>query len=187
MKRQRLTAEIVRESLAGSAAGAPDVKSDERWNEFSLAGLYRAFAERMSTEEPRFADDYREMQETLKREPHTTRGAVGRCDVAMIRAWIDDRYPGYDGESWGEFQSRVKSVAGELDGSRAASVVVFTSATPIAVLAGEALDIRDTQLLRLLGVIYNCSVTALKRIGDDLRLFAYNGTPHLTDELRTFR
>ena len=186
MKRQQLTAEIVSGAFAGSGLEAPDVKSDGRWNEFSLASLYRAFAERMSVEDPAFAADFKEMQDTLKLEPHTTRGAVGRCDVAMIRAWIDNRYR-YDGESWSEFQSRVKSVAGELDDSRADSVAVFTSATPIAILTGEALGIQDARLLRLLGVIYNSSVTMLKRFGDGLRLFSYNGTPHLTDELRTFR
>ena len=76
MKRQQLTAEIVSEALAGSGLEAPDVKGDERWNEFSLASLYRAFAERMIAQDPAFATDYEEMQATLKLEPHTTRGAV---------------------------------------------------------------------------------------------------------------
>ena len=187
MNRQRLTAEIVRESLNGNGRRVPEIKGDSRWNEFQLAGLYRAFSERMCSEDSVFSADYKEMIDTLKREPHTTRGPVGRCDVAMIRAWIDNRYPDFDGESWSDFQARIKSIAGELDDSHDDAILVFTSATPIAILAGSALSVSDAQLMRLLGVIYNSSMTTLKRFGDGLRLFSYNSTPHLTDDLRTFR
>jgi broad specificity phosphatase PhoE len=187
MRRQRHTAEIVRSVLSRSSA-APEIVSHEQWNEFSLLSVYRAIADRLAQESPEFAGDFREMQEALRRDPHTTRGATGRCDAAVIRAWMSNRYPDYEGESWAGFRDRIKSCLPEIftngvDGS----VAVFTSATPIAILVGAALELSEEKLLSILGVIYNASVTVLRRYDDQLRLFSFNEVSHLSKDLKTFR
>jgi hypothetical protein len=41
----------------------------------------------MIEETPEFERDYREMQDAIRRDPHH-RGATGRCDAAIIRAWM---------------------------------------------------------------------------------------------------
>jgi len=189
MRRQRETAEIVCDAINRNRLGSPEIISDERWNEFSLISVYRAIAKRMMSEDEAFAADIREMQEAIARDPHTTGGAVGRCDQAVIRAWIENRYPDYEGESWSSFRSRIASCASEFSTNHrdAKAIAIFTSATPIAIIAGAALELTDEKLLNILGVIYNTSVSILKPRLGEIRLFTFNATPHLNGSNRTFR
>lgn len=188
MERQRHTAEIACEVMASRGLNVPPVTSDEQWNEFSLISVYRAIAKRMMDESPEFERDYREMQEAIRRDPHTTGGATGRCDAAIIRAWIAARYEDYQGESWVAFRKRIHLCGAQVwnNGSES-SIAVFTSATPVAILTAAALGLDDQKLLSILGVIYNSGITILKSRGDELRLFTFNSTPHLGASQRTFR
>lgn len=188
MERQRHTAEIACEVMASRGVNVPAVTSDEQWNEFSLISVYRAIAKRMMDESPEFERDYREMQEAIRRDPHTTGGATGRCDAAIIRAWMAARYEDYQGESWMAFRERIHLCgAGIWNNGSDSSVAVFTSATPVAILTAAALGLNDEKLLSILGVIYNSGITILKSRGDELRLFTFNSTPHLGASQRTFR
>ncbi|HMG33477.1 MAG TPA: histidine phosphatase family protein [Blastocatellia bacterium] len=188
MRRQRETAEIATEELARSGHGPRDVTVDNRWNEFSLISVYRAIAGRMMAENPEFECDYKEMQDMVRRDPHATGGATGRCDAAIIRAWIENRYPDYDGESWMAFKARVQACSRDLQLKEyPRAVAVFTSATPVAIQAAIALGIPDERLLSILGVIYNSSVTVIRSRDPEPRLFTFNATPHLKPSQRTFR
>ena len=120
------------------------------------------------------------MQDAIRRDPHTTGGATGRCDGAVIRAWMEARYQDYKGESWSAFRERIQACGLRLsNGDSNKAIAVFTSATPVAILAAAALELSDEKLLSILGVIYNSGITVLRSRGDDLRLFTFNGTPHL--------
>jgi len=188
MQRQRHTAEIACEVMASQGISVPDVIADERWNEFSLISVYRAIAQRMIEESPEFERDYREMQDAIRRDPHTTGGATGRCDAAVVRAWMAARYDDYKGESWSAFRERIQSCGSRLAGNDAHSAIaVFTSATPVSILAAAALGLTDEKLLSILGVIYNSGITILRSREDDLRLFTFNSTPHLGASQRTLR
>jgi broad specificity phosphatase PhoE len=188
MQRQRHTAEIACEVMASRGVKAPDLTIDESWNEFSLISVYRAIAQRMIEESPEFERDYREMQDAIRRDPHTTGGATGRCDAAIIRAWMAARYDDYKGESWTGFRERIHGCGTRLTGNGSNSAIaVFTSATPVAILAAAALGLTDEKLLSILGVIYNSGITILRAREDDLRLFTFNSTPHLGASQRTLR
>jgi broad specificity phosphatase PhoE len=106
----------------------------------------------------------------------------------MIRAWIENRYSDYSGESWSAFRSRVESIipSTSLDGSRR-TIAVVTSATPIAILTAVALGLSDEKMLSVLGLLYNSGVTTMRIQNGGLRLFTLNATPHLPDSIRTFR
>ena len=188
MQRQRHTAEITCEVMARKGVHVPDVITDERWNEFSLISVYRAIAQHMIEESPAFERDYREMQAAIRSDPHTTGGATGRCDAAVVRAWMAARYDAYKGESWKAFRERTQSCGARLTGNDSHSAIaVFTSATPVAILAAAALGLTDEKLLSILGVIYNSGITILRSREDDLRLFTFNSTPHLGASQRTLR
>jgi broad specificity phosphatase PhoE len=188
MQRQRHTAEIACEVMARRGVAVPDVTTDEQWNEFSLISVYRAIAQRMIEESPEFERDYREMQDAIRRDPHTTGGATGRCDAAIIRAWMAARYDGYKGESWSAFRKRIQACGARLTGDDSNSVIaVFTSATPVSILAATALGLTDEKLLSILGVVYNSGITILRSREDDLRLFTFNSTQHLGASQRTLR
>src|SRR5262249_25722814 len=158
MRRQRHTAELVCAALASAGLATPDIITDERWNEFNLVAIYQAFAGRLKEESAEFARDLEAMQEALIRDPHTTGGATGRCDAAVVRAWIANRYPDYEGESWSAFRARVQSCISDLSSHEKESrIAVFTSATPIAIMAAAALGLTEEKMFSFLGVIYNTS------------------------------
>ena len=188
MRRQQHTAELACSAYARGNLLAPEIVGDSRWDEFSLASVYRSLARRLMDESPEFARDFQEMQEALRRDPHTTRGATGRCDAAVIRAWIDNRFPDFEGELWGAFRERIQNCfAGLLAQDSEQTIAVFTSATPIAIMVGAALELTDEKLLSILGVIYNTSISIIRARPDDLRLFTFNAVPHLNNSIRTFR
>ena len=70
MRRQLETAQIARQALTEGGVDAPEVTTDERWNEFSLISVYRALAKRMMKEDAVFARDIEEMQQAIARDPH---------------------------------------------------------------------------------------------------------------------
>lgn len=188
MLRQKQTAQIALAALSNSRTPSIDCTHTERWNEFSLASLYKAFVPRLIEESEDFAKDFAEMQEALRQYPHTTRGATGRCDAAMVRAWMANRFPDYEGESWSAFRARIESHIPDLTNhSQDRTVLVFTSATPIVVLTANVLGLTDEKLLSLLGVICNSSITVMRVFGGSLRLFSYNSMPHLPADLITLR
>jgi broad specificity phosphatase PhoE len=188
MRRQRHTAELVCEAFTRARQEAPEIIVDERWNEFSLLSVYRAIARRLMEESADFARDVEEMQQAVRLDPHTTTGATGRCDAAVIRAWMENRYPDYEGESWAGFRARIGECAAQFNSLKnEKAIAVFTSATPIAIIAGAALGLTDEKLVSILGVIYNTSVSVMRARGDDLRLFSFNSISHLHSSIRTFR
>jgi broad specificity phosphatase PhoE len=188
MRRQQQTAEIACSAYARGNLLPPEIIVDPRWDEFSLASVYRSLARRLMDDSPEFVRDFEEMRDALRRDPHTTRGATGRCDAAVIRAWIDNRFPDFEGESWRSFRERIQGCFVDLLGvNDERTIAVFTSATPIAIMVAAALDLSDEKLLSILGVVYNTSVNIIRARPDDLRLFTFNSVPHLNDSIRTFR
>jgi hypothetical protein len=173
--------------MARAGLKPPDIATDERWNEFSLLSVYKAIARRLMKDDEQFARDVVEMQEAIRHDPRTTAGATGRCDQAVIRAWMTQRYPDLDvEETWELFRSRIHSCADRLNGHEQA-VAVFTSATPIAIHTAAALGLTDEKLISILGVIYNTSVSVLRLKNDEMRLFTFNSVPHLDVSTRTLR
>jgi broad specificity phosphatase PhoE len=101
---------------------------------------------------------------------------------------MEARYEDYKGESWSAFRTRIQACGSRLfNGDSNKAIAVFTSATPVAILASAALGLSDEKLLSILGVIYNSGITILRSREDDLRLFTFNATPHLEASQRTLR
>ena len=102
-------------------------------------------------------------------------------DIAIVTAWVEGRYS-YTGESWNDFRERILSAIGALDHQEPGhKTAVFTSATPVGIAMGHALGLDAQQLWRLAGVAYNTSITTFRHRRDELRLFSFNGLPHLPD------
>ncbi len=182
LQRQQRTAQLALHSLAGRV---PAMATDSRWNEFDLKRVYEFIAPRLAEEEPAFRKDFELMQAEVAIDAHTVRGAAGRCDRAVIEAWMANRFSGDEEDSWNAFRHRVESGFVDLP---AQNLAVFSSVTPIAICLGRILDLSNEKILRLMAVMYNTSITVLKiRFGEAL-LFHFNTTPHLAEErMLTFR
>jgi broad specificity phosphatase PhoE len=192
MNRQRETAAEVQAAYKQSSREFPELVSRPEWDEFNLDQIYRELAPRMCADDPEFRAQY----ETMRQQIHSSGGAhtaeVHRrwlpCDSQIVKAWIAGRYS-YQGESWQAFLSRVAgSRAGIRNGAHNTNIIIFTSAMPVAIWTGMALDIADERILRLAGVLQNASYSVVRLRADDLRLFTFNAVPHLLeDHLRTHR
>jgi broad specificity phosphatase PhoE len=187
LDRQRRTAEAVATAYAEAGVPFPEIQIDPRWDEFDLGEVYRALAGPLSHDDAEFAREYSEMMRLIDDETHALHRNHNYCDIAIIRAWVAQRYP-YPGESWQAFRSRVteplETLARHESGQK---VAVFTSATPISLCVGRALGLDDQNIWRIAGVAYNTGITTLRVSSEESRVFTFNGVPHLDENMRTFR
>ena len=82
LARQQLTASIASSHLPNQA----ELITDEHWNEFRLDPVYRTIAAKLSLEDEIFAQDFTAMQSMLSEDAEAMRGAVARCDRAVMQA-----------------------------------------------------------------------------------------------------
>ena len=188
LERQVETARAIRQAYESSGQNLPEISKDSRWNEFDLGDVYRAMANRLARDDPRFKREYDQMMAVLEDENHGVHRRHNYCDTAVVRAWTEERYP-YDGESWRQFQFRTLSPLDTLSQHKSGEkLAVVTSATPIGVWAGRALDTSDRMMCRLAGVTFNAGFTTFRISGQESRLFTFNSVQHLPDgDLRSFR
>lgn len=191
MRRQQETAFQVQAAYRQMEVEFPEVVNKQEWDEFNLDQIYREIAPRMSADDLDFRQQYEAMRQQVRLSDGEQAAAVHRrwlpCDSQIVKAWISGKYP-YQGESWDAFRQRVESGLEVQNGTHKTNVIVFTSAVPVAIWTGLALDISDHRIMRLAGVLQNSSYSVLRLKADDLRLVTFNAAPHLIDEsLRTYR
>ena len=182
LQRQRRTAELARQVYEAAGQPFPEIVIDAQWDEFDLSRVYEEIAPRLAHDEPTVARAYERMLEDLANEHSAVHRVHNPCDIAVVTAWVEGRYA-YGGESWPEFRARVEGALASLYAHEepGRKTAVFTSATPIGIAAAIALELDQRQLWRLAGVAYNSSVTTLRLAREELRLFSFNGLPHLPD------
>lgn len=187
LARQQQTAEGVRQAYARAGMEAPEIRTEPLWNEFDLDQVYRDLAPLLSEADPKFRSDYEELRRQARDEASAIHRTWSPCDTAVVRAWIEGSHA-CRGESWADFQARVRrameTLAGYMSGE---SVAVFTSATPIAISIGAAVGAANGRVMRLAGVMYNSAVSTVRLKDGDLTLYTFNSTAHLAPDMRTFR
>lgn len=102
----------------------------------------------------------------------------------MVRTWIAGRFE-FEGESFHDVCGRVRQALEDLpEGS---SVAVVTSATPIGIALGRALEVSPHHMMRL-AAGFNSAYSELDMRHDGPRVLSFNNVPHLADaRLRTLR
>jgi broad specificity phosphatase PhoE len=187
LSRQQQTAEGVRQAYARAGLVVPEVRTEPLWNEFDLDQVYEDLAPVLSETDPQFRSDYEDMRRQARDVASPIHRTWSPCDTTVVRAWIDGRHA-CKGESWAAFQGRVRRAMETLEGHVSGeSVAVFTSATPIAISIGTALEAANGRVMRLAGVMYNSAVSTVRLKESDLTLYTFNSSAHLPPDLRTFR
>lgn len=188
LNRQRQTAGEVIQAYRRAGIALPGVIEDPHWSEFNLSAVYDELAPLLSAADPQFKREYDEMQRLACDENSHVQRTWLRCDMAVVRAWVDGTLE-CRSEPFAAFYQRVLEARETL--SRFGSgetVAVFTSATPIGIWAAASLGAADGALLKLTGVLQNSAFATFRMRGDEVTLFSFNATPHLDKpELRTFR
>lgn len=192
MSRQSQTAGEVARGYNDAGGAFPEIKIEKQWNEFDLGFLYDKLAPQLCSADSHFRMEYERMRAQLRASGADAASEIHRkwqpCDSMLVQAWIKGTHV-HGGETWEEFCARISACRALIPDSDAqANIIVFTSATPVAIWTGLALEIFDERIMGLAGVLYNSSFTTLKLRGEQLRLFTFNAIPHLpTPELRTHR
>ncbi|MCS7024216.1 MAG: histidine phosphatase family protein [Bryobacteraceae bacterium] len=188
LRRQQETAWHIVEAYRRAGGDVPEPLIDPCWNEFDLEAVYRSIAPQLARDDAEFRAHYEELQRESARADSSIHRRWTPSDVAVVRAWVEGRYR-CEGESWAEFTERVGRTRATLSahGPRA-TIAISTSATPIGIWAGMALELSPRQMLRVAGVLHNASFTIFRLRDGDVSLFGLNHVPHLREPaLRTFR
>jgi len=188
LTRQRETGAEISATYARAGLPFPPIQADPHWSEFDLDAVYRELAPILARQDARFRSEYEEMLGQLADGDHEIHRQWSRCDRMVVRAWTEGSLP-CETETWQAFQDRVARTGPSLAAFSAdENVAVFTSATPIGVWAGIALEAGSRVRLNLAGALYNSAYAVLRFSNGKPSLFSFNNCPHLIDaQLRTFR
>lgn len=191
--RQQQTAAQVSAAYSDADTFFPEVFVEPGWNEFDFHQIYQEIAPLLCEEDAEFRREYEAVRAEIEKSAGAHDAEIHRrwrpSDTRVVEAWAGGRYP-HAGETWEQFRERVASCRSKLnEAERDANIVVFTSATPAAILTGLSLGIMDDHVRHLAGVLRNTSYTVLRTGPEqDLRLLSFNEVPHLNrPELRTRR
>jgi broad specificity phosphatase PhoE len=184
LTRQKITAEEMLGAMEARGAARPSVEVDARWNEFDLDAVYAGVGPQLAEVDEQFRAGYAQLIRDSA-DPHSAAHRTWRnCDVTVVHAWIAGRFR-YEGESFENLCARVRKALTELPAG--ANVAVVTSATPIGICLGSALDVAPKHIMRL-AAGFNSAYSELDLRHDGPRVVSYNNVPHLTDvRLRTLR
>lgn len=189
LKRQQETARVVEAIFRAGGTAAPALELDPAWNEFDLEAVYREIAPQLSEDDAEFREHHSQLELVIEDPEHPVHRKWTAGDVAVIRAWMEGRYPMKHTESWVEFQGRIGGAFERtLNQAGRGHVVVFTSATPVGIAISRVLGLEPRGAMRLAGSLLNSSVSTVRHRPDDLSLFNYNTVGHLADPRHhTFR
>ncbi len=189
LKRQQETARVVETIFRAAEAPIPAIEIDAAWNEFDLEAVYGEVAPQLAADDPEFREHLAQMELVLDDPAHPVHRKWTAGDIAVIRAWMDGRYPVRSTESWIEFQGRIGGAFEKLisQGGRG-NVMIFTSATPVGIAMSRVLGLEPRDAMRLAGALLNSSVSTVRHRPGDLSLFSFNTVGHLPDPRHhTFR
>jgi len=188
LNRQRETAVALIRAMSASGAICPEQESEAGWDEFDLDAVYAGIGPVLAERDEGFRVEYA----ALRREMADPDAAVHRqwrkCDVTVVRAWIDGVEPaetGFPRESYSSFAGRVHAAFLALP--MTGNVAVVTSATPIALCAAMALDLTPRRVMQLAGAQHNTGYSEMELRAGEPRLVSFNNTPHLGPDMKTLR
>lgn len=185
LNRQRRTAREMTAAMETRGIACPAPAVDERWSEFDLDAVYTGIGPMLARVDERFRLDYEQLQLEITDPGSPAHRTWRHCDVLVVRAWIEARFE-YAGESFADFARRVHEALLALPAE--GHVAVVTSATPIALSAGLALDLAPRRVMQLAGAQRNTAFGEMDLRPGDPRLVSFNNIPHLSEtRLRTFR
>lgn len=185
LERQRRTASEMLAAMQARGVSSPHPVVDERWSEFDLDAVYAGIGPQLASEDEQFRMEFEQLQVEMVDPRSSAHRAWRRCDVMVVRAWIEERFE-YAGESFAGFGARVHEALRALPAK--GNVAIVTSATPIALSAGLALDLTPRRVMQLAGAQRNTAFGEMDLRPGDPRLVSFNNIPHLAEaRLRTLR
>jgi broad specificity phosphatase PhoE len=187
LQRQIETEQLVAKTVRAAGKSWPEAQRSAGWNEYDAGALTGKLAPVYAARNPAFArlmEEFRSNAQARDRNRY-----FQRMFETLLDCWVNAEVAAEGVPSFESFHSAVAKARAELlerEGSR--QVAVFTSGGPIGVCVQMALESPKPVALRLNWRVKNCSLTEFMFSGvKRLSLDSFNTTPHLDDELLSFR
>ncbi len=186
LKRQKGTAEIVRDTFRRNGLSFPDPVIMEELEEIDADRIMAYFNE--------YRIEYPELERLIKAfrvsdDPEEKARIFQEYFEQAMLLWVSGKVKSPGIESLSHLRSRVvKALERIMHGAGdKGNIVVFTSATPVSIMTGALLELDDRQTMEITFRLKNCSVTefVLKERGPVLHSF--NCTGYLRPEMLTIR
>jgi len=182
--RQNRTAHIAGEAFG---QGWPEVRTDQRWNEYDASGVLARAAPALASQDPAFSD----LLEAAKAHRHTSEANrhFQRMFEVLMNRWTAGEIEAPGVESWQSFQTRVREALWEIvtGSSEGRSVLIVSSGGPIATVVQTVLEAPPRIALELNWRMRNASITEFLFTRGRVTLDQFNATPHLDPSLISYR
>lgn len=182
-KRHRQTAEAVAARYERNGLKFPAIKEDERFNEIDSLDVLEKLLAVLLKNDPEFYALVDKTRIALKENSPDKIKLFDRSMKILMDAWINERFPGFDGMSWKDYCRQVLDTRRELgnydEGER---IAIFTSGNPIGIYVKEALSLSNDKARELVGNLYNTNVTSMILKDGFLSLSDINDVSHLRDD-----
>ena len=179
LRRQKETAERFCKVYHQNNLPTPEIIEIPELNEFDPA-LWRNIGSEIRHKDEEFSrlfDRWRDIRHTSERKAAFV---FVKLTAKILGAWANGEFMHEDVEPFDTFADRIRSFEAKLPRlPQDANALLFTSGTPISVLAGSILGMDNERIITQVRWIYNSSVTTLYRHRKSLELLSLNATPHL--------
>jgi broad specificity phosphatase PhoE len=184
LRRQRETAELIVEGLAGAGSALADFTVEPAFDEYDGTALLAGYAASISPEAqaragwPALLGDRRKFQLFLEQ---------------AARAWVDGEMQSEGMLPWVGFHGRIVSALAQImaQEGRGKTLVIATSGGVIGTAVAHVLGQKNHVGIDLNWAVHNASLTRLIYTSDKVSLSMFNALPHLErlgrPELITYR
>ncbi len=180
-KRHRRTAELAGDMCRRAGLPWPEPVVVPDLDEFPGDVLSRRYMPQLAAEDARIGAleaGYRHAQDLPERAR-----ALELLFRAFTTMWVRAEFDASEVETWEMFSTRVRRGLHEVrnHGVKGASMVVFSSAGPMAIAVQIAHCLEAVQTLQLAWLVRNSACSEFLFSGDRFSLWSFNAVPHLTD------
>jgi len=176
--------ETVREFLSAYGSGGiklPKILKTDAFNEHDSEGVLRGLIPVFIKENPGFEKDVERMLDDNR--------SFQKVFEAVMLRWVSNDYDNPELRKWEDFifqvEQGIKNIMANSD--RGKNVALFTSGGPIAVAVRKALNLTNTDTIKVSWQVVNTSVSCFKYTKNRFMLSTFNEHAHFEKGLITYR
>ncbi len=179
LKRQRDSAQLVRDAFEAAGLRWPETEVMDNWAELPAERMAQMFIPQLAAEDDRARELIARYEETGDLDEKEL--VFQAVFVKMMEKWATGEYAHPDIVPWPEFADRVRNAVAETTRNGAGTVIAFTSGGPTATTVHLALGTDPIKTMELAWQARNASLNEFVVTDGRLTLNAFNSVPHLPD------
>lgn len=174
--RQQQTAGLILD--ASGAANPPTIEERPGLDEF-YPEVWTGIAKELAREDAELRTHLLALR-TKDDKPHSEKwDSYLTLTIAIMSAWVENRFPELEIESFEAFSARVMGAVEKLPGTEESKILIVSSSTPSSMLVGHGLQLKPAESLRFMRYLYNTSWSILRSVGPLFDTVSFNDFTHL--------